>query len=303
MRKNGLIVSLIMLMLGIVMNCTIVNAAEMYSEPKVVVTSYEIVEGTVANGEEFTIKVQLTNMNQYSAAYNIVTAMNSSNDNIVIMGEKSNLVYFDMIPAGGTVEFLMNCKMLDIEENGLTVLSFNSSYYNAYGYAYNVESKITLAVENQAQLEILAITVSENAVVGANALVSVRYSNAGNSKLKNIRMKIEGNIEEEQKVAELGSLDEDVQKYFKETGNQDLRISFEYQDKGGNVQEIGSYEYSLNVYPHVISEENEYVVDTNKIKLGVKEVYMLVIGSVLLLILIVTGLLQVNSKRRKITRK
>lgn len=309
MRKSSFIISLIILMLGIALSNNTVYATEMYSEPKVVVTSYEIAEGTVANGEEFTIKVQLTNMNKYAPAYNIVTAMNSSNDNIVIMGGKSNLVYFDMIAAGGTAEFTMDCKMLDLEENGLTVLAFTSTYYNAYGYQYNVESKVTLAVENQAQLEIPTITVSENAVVGANALVSVRYSNTGNSKLKNIKMRIDGNIEESQKIVELGSLEAGVQKYidyyvtFNEAGNQDLQISFEYQDKGGNIQEIGSYEYSLKVYPYVISEETEYVVDTDKIKLGVKEVYMLVIGSILLLILIVTGILKVSNKRRKITRK
>lgn len=314
MRKNGFIISFMLLVFGIVMNCTTVHATEdstsnMYIEPKVVVTAYEIVEGTVANGEEFTIKVQLTNMNKYASAYNIVTAMNSYNNNIVITEEKSNLVYFETIAAGETVEFLMSCKMLDVEDNGLTVLAFDSTYYNAYGYQYTVESKVALAVENQAQLEIPTIVVSENAVVGANALVSVRYSNTGKAKLKNIRMKIDGNIEDAQKVVDLGSLDAGAQKYIdyyvtlKETGNQKLQISFEYQDKGGNIQEIGPYEYSLNVYPYVISEETEYVVNTNKIKLGVKEIYMLVIGSILLLIMIITGLLKVRMKRSKTTRK
>lgn len=310
MRKYSLIVSFVILIICAFLSNTPVYATETeFSEPKLVVSSYEIIEGTVANGEEFTIKVYLSNMNQHVTAYNVVTSMTSANNNVVIVDGKSNTVYFDIIEPGNTVDFTMRLKMLDLDNNGLAVVSFVSTCYNPNGYENNMESRLTLTAENQAQLDIPSITVSENAVVGANALVSVRYSNTGDSKLSNIKMKIEGNIEEGQKVAELGNLEADAQKYtdyyvtFTEDGDQALNISFEYQDKVGNIHEISGYEYSLNVYPYVVSEDSEYVLDTEKIKLGMKEVYMLIVGGVLLLALMVAGIIKISPNYRKKTRK
>ena len=303
MKKYGLIFSIVLMLISISIPMDAVFATQeavgnVYSEPKIVVTSYEVIDGIIASGEEFTIRVQLNNMNKYSPAYNVVTSLSSANNNLVIVDEKSNQVYFEVIEAGAAIEFTMKLKLLDMGNSELTVLSFVSTYYNAFGYKYDIESKLTLIAEEQAQLEIPAITISENAVVGANALVSVRYSNTGDSKLYNVKMRIEGNIDESQKKVDLGNLNANDQMYkdsyvtFTEAGTQKLKISFEYQDKVGNTQKVGTYEYSLNVYSEDLTEETEYVVDMGKIKLGMKEVYMLAIGAVLVLILVFVGLIE-----------
>ena len=310
MRKNNLIISFMILIICTFFSSTAVYATEdatrrEFSEPKVMVTSYEIVDGKISNGEEFTINVEISNVNQYTTAYNVAVAMISANNNVVMVDEKSNLIYFDVIEAGETKEFTMDLKMLDLENDGLAVVAFMTTCYNKQGNAYSEESRLTLTAEEQAQLEVSAITISKNAVVGANALVSVRYANVGGARLSNIKMKIEGNIEESQKIKELGILEAGSQKYsdyyvtFTEAGEQTLNISFEYQDKLGNIHELNAAEYCLKVYPYVVSAENELVVDTEKIQLGMKEIYMLIAGSILIIILLAVGIRFVLNAIRK----
>ena len=311
MRRNGLFISFILMLFCIMTNCANVYATEqvMYSEPKVIVTSYEIVEGTVSNGEEFTIKIHLMNMNQYSSAYNVITYINSINNNIVILDKKSNLLYFDVIEAGATAEATIKMKMLETGNNSLSVLSVFTTYYNELGKQYSIESDITLTVEERVQLEVAAITVSENAVVGANALVSVRYVNAGDTKLNNISMILDGKIEDSQRVIKLGDLDAGMQKYkdcyvaFTEDGEQELNISFEYQDKYGNAHHVNAYECTLTVYPYTMTEEIDYVIDMGEFKLKKKEAYMLAIGCIVFLLLIITSLMGVIIRGSKKNRK
>lgn len=280
-----------------------------FYNPKVLVTSYEITEGIVAKDEEFTIKVELTNMNNYADAYNVVTTFTAYSENVYITEGDSNVVYFEQIKAGETVSFTMQLGVMDVAVLDSVSLGFTSVCSNAAGVEYGVESIITPLIEEKAEMEVPAVSVATKAVVGAKALVSVRYSNVGDNRIENVVMNIEGNIEESQKTVRLEELNVEEQKYldyyvsFVQEGEQKLTISFEYQDENGNSYSINAKEYVVDVFSYAGADDEAGVISTEKISIGSKEVYMLIAVSVLVAVALVIAIFTLVAKRNKNGKK
>ena len=324
MKKKLLAFSLIVTMLGSLLYEVPVNATTGgtlatsgteksdagygFYNPKVLVTSYEITEGIVAKDEEFTIKVELTNMNSHADAYNVVTTFTSYSENVYISEGNSNVTYFEQIKAGETVSFTMELGVMDVSLSDSVSLGFTSVYSNDEGVEYGIESIITPLIEEKAEMEVPAVSVATKAVVGAKALVSVRYSNVGDNGIENVVMKIEGNIEESQKTVKLDDLNVEEQKYldyyvtFTQEGEQKLTISFEYQDTNGNSYTIDAKEYTVDVYSYTNIDDEAGVISTERFTIGSKEIYMLIAVSVLVgvaLIIAVVTLVKKGSKDAK----
>ena len=309
MKKSLMVFSVIAAMLGSMLFASTAQATGiednlMYYNPKVIVTSYEIEEGVVAKGEEFTLNVEVTNMNEFSPAYNATISLTST-DYIYIAEGNSNVVYFDTIKAGESVSFSMKLGVMENVMTETVVLTFTSLYNDELGNEYGVESAITPKLADKVKMEIPAISVANKAVVGAKALVSVRYSNTGDTPISKIRMNIEGNIHEEQKSVDLGDLDADEQKYldyyvtFNQQGDQSLNISFEYEDEKGNIYTIDEKEYSLVVYSYTETGDESGVIGTEKLPLGEKEIYMLIAGGATVAIILVVMIVMLSLNMRK----
>lgn len=309
MKKSLMVFSVIAAMLGSMLFASTAQATGiednlMYYNPKVIVTSYEIEEGVVAKGEEFTLNVEVTNMNEFSTAYNATISLTST-DYIYIAEGNSNVVYFDTIKAGESVSFSMKLGVMENVMTETVVLTFTSLYNDELGNEYGVESAITPKLADKVKMEIPAISVANKAVVGAKALVSVRYSNTGDTPISKIRMNIEGNIHEEQKNVDLGDLDADEQKYldyyvtFNQQGDQSLNISFEYEDEKGNIYTIDEKEYSLVVYSYTETGDESGVIGTEKLPLGEKEIYMLIAGGATVAIILVVMIVMLSLNMRK----
>ncbi|MBQ9122967.1 MAG: hypothetical protein IJY10_05680 [Lachnospiraceae bacterium] len=309
MKKSLMVFSVIAAMLGSMLFASTAQATGiednlMYYNPKVIVTSYEIEEGVVAKGEEFTLNVEVTNMNEFSTAYNATISLTST-DYIYIAEGNSNVVYFDTIKAGESVSFSMKLGVMENVMTETVVLTFTSLYNDELGNEYGVESAITPKLADKVKMEIPAISVANKAVVGAKALVSVRYSNTGDTPISKIRMNIEGNVHEEQKNVDLGDLDADEQKYldyyvtFNQQGDQSLNISFEYEDEKGNIYTIDEKEYSLVVYSYTETGDESGVIGTEKLPLGEKEIYMLIAGGATVAIILVVMIVMLSLNMRK----
>ncbi|MBQ7360634.1 MAG: hypothetical protein IJW63_11150 [Lachnospiraceae bacterium] len=280
-----------------------------FYNPKVLVTSYEITEGIVAKDEEFTIKVELTNMNSHADAYNVVTTFTSYSNNVYITEGNSNVTYFEQIKAGESVSFTMELGVMDVSLSDSVSLGFTSVYSNDEGVEYGIESIVTPLIEEKAEMEVPAVSVATKAVVGAKALVSVRYSNVGDNRIENVVMKVEGNIEESQKTVKLDELNVGEQKYldyyvtFAQEGEQKLTISFEYQDSNGNNYTIDAKEYTVDVYSYTNVDDEAGVINTERFTIGSKEIYMLIAASVLVGAALIVAVVTLVRKRSKDAKK
>ncbi len=223
------------------------------SEPKLMVESYEITDGEVSKGEEFTLQIKVRNTNAYANAFNVVTTFTAKTDNVRLVDTVANQKYDAEIPAGQTVTYEYRCEVMDIYERDTLVIEFNFSYADKYGRTYGNNSMITPRIDKNCILSINSLSVAEGATVGAKALVNVRYSSTGMLDVKNAKMVIDGNIIGGTKEVELTELTSNEQRSmdyyvnFSEAGDQVLAISFVYSDENGNEYELEKQDFTVKV--------------------------------------------------------
>lgn len=222
-------------------------------QPKLIVESYEIVDGQLAKGEEFTLQISVRNTNAYADAFNVVTTFTTETDNVRLVNEVANQKYDEMIPAGQTVTYDYRCEVMDSFDMDTMVMNFFFSYEDKYGRSFENTSMITPRIHKSCVLSINSLSVAENATVGAKALVNLRYSSTGTLAVKNAVMMIDGNILGGTKEVELAELTNDEQRSmdyyvnFSEAGEQLLSISFRYTDENGNEYEVEKQEFAVEV--------------------------------------------------------
>lgn len=266
-----------------------------YLAPRVMVESYEVVDGQMLQGEEFTLKVNLKNTNEYADAYNVLVTYTSETDNVRLVDQATNQHYEPLIKAGETVSYEMVMEVMDIYEMDTMIMDFNFHYYDQLGNGYDNLSKVTPRIGKSCEMEINSLTVSETATVGAKSLVNLRYSSVGKSPIESATMIIKGDISENEKEIPLAGVSGSEQKYldyyvnFLNPGEQTLTIEFKYTDEEGREYTIEPQEFDVTVSSYqpkvtVVSE-----ADINTISTIDYEIYLLVgcIGVIVAVALVV----------------
>lgn len=240
-------------------------------EPKVMVSSYELVDGNMMKGEKFSLKLNIENTNQYADAYNVLLSVTSKTDNVRIVTEESNQFFFEEIGAGETVTCTLNLEALEQTEADAMVLDCAFTYTNKYMLEYTNTSSITPILQKQCALGINSVSFSATPTVGARSLVSVRYENTGATIISNVKMTLEGDIADSPKVIELEGVTVGEQKYadcyvnFQSVGNQQIKVYFTFENEEGDTFEVAPVTYQVKVNANTESDavvtkgsENEF---------------------------------------------
>lgn len=281
-------------------------------EPKLIVESYEIVDGQMAKGEEFTLQVNVRNTNVYANAFNVITTFTVETDNVRLVDTTANQKYDAAIPAGQIVSYEYQCEVMDNYDVEIMIMNFGFSYEDKYGRNYSNASMITPKIDKSCVLEINSLAVAEKAAVGAKALVNVRYSSTGALPVKNAVMVIDGNIIGGRKEVELSELLNNEQRSvdyyvnFSDAGAQKLTIGFQYADENGNIYEVAQKEFEVEVsnYHATVTDDESNTVsnllaDENKkyVIIGVASMGIAVLAIVVIIIL--KSGMRIQKKRRK----
>lgn len=276
------------------------------SEPKLIVDSYQIISGQATKGEAFTMRINIRNTNEYADAYNVLMTYTSETDNVRLKDERTNQHYEEFVGAGEVITYEMEFEVLDYFEMDTMIMNFMCTYVDKNGDGYTNSSLITPKINKNCTMKIHALTVADNAVVGAKSLVNVRYSSTGTLPIKSAVMIIEGDILESKKEIELEGVSETEQKSFdyyvnfSSEGEQTLKISFRYMDEEGNEYTLEPKEYSVNVSPYQTTsakvtkqQQAGFITSENK--------NYILIGcvAVIVIVLLVSAIWAVKSKDKK----
>ena len=155
-------------------------------------------------------------------------------------------------------------------------------------------------------MEINSLSVAENAVVGAKALVNVRYSSTGALPIKSATMIIEGDILENKKEIELEGVSDSEQKYldyyvsFNNPGTQTVSISFRYTDENGTEYTLEPETFQVEVSPYEANVANVTQTDEGSFITDENKGYILAacIG-VIVIVLIGAAIIMVKNKEKK----
>ena len=262
------------------------------TDPKLMVSSYEIVEGQTVGGEEFTMKVNVVNTNQYADAMNVMVTYTSDTDNVRLVDCVANQHYEAFVGAGESFSFLMEMEAMDVYEMDAMVMTFQFTYYDKNGVGYQNASMITPKIYKSCEMEINSLNVADTAMVGANSLVNLRYSSTGKLPIASAAMIIEGDISESGKEIALEGIADSEQKSFDyyvdflSEGEQTLSISFKYQDEDGREYVIKPQEFKVVVSPYQSQVTNVSQVGKSNLVTDENEVYFLA-GSIAIIVAVV----------------
>lgn len=276
------------------------------TDPRLMVSGYEVVEGEIAQEEAFSLEVDVTNVNEYADAYNVLLTFNSASGNIRLADGETNQVFWETIPAGQSVSFTMDYEVPAQYTSDTMVIEYNISYLDQYGNGYNNLSSITPKIDKSCEMLINSLSVAQKAVVGSKALVNVRYSTEGALEMKSARMLLEGDIAGGNKEVVLEVVEGGQQKSldyyvsFDEEGAKSLTISFVYTDENGNEHILEGETFTVEVSKYqtaVVNVTQEgpltFVTEANK--------YYIAAGCgcalVTLLLIMCIAVLKKNKKR------
>lgn len=275
------------------------------SEPRLIVDSYEIVKGERSKGERFTIKINVRNTNQYADAYNVLVTYSSESDNVRLIDEKTNQHFEEKVNKGEVISYEMEMEVLDYYEMDTMIMNFVFAYLDEDGNGYTNVSQISPKIVKNCVMEINSLSVAENAVVGAKALVNVRYSSTGSLPIKSATMIIEGDILEGKQEFPLEGIMDNEQKYFdyyvsfSNPGTQNVSISFKYTDENDQEYTLEPETFQVEVSPYDSTVAEVKQADKEGLFSAANKKYMIagIVGVVV--IIIVVGAIVVLKKQEE----
>ena len=277
------------------------------TEPRVMVTGYEVTEGKIAQEEGFTLSVDVTNVNKYADAYNVQVTYNSQTTNVRLADGETNQVFWEEIPAGETVSFTMDYEVLGAYEADTIIMEYTFGYIDHYGVGYSNVSTISPQIDKSCEMTINSLTVAENAVLGSKTLINVRYSGSGSLEMKSAKMLVEGNIAGGSKEVDLEVSSNGLQKSmdyyvnFEEEGTQEVVISFVYIDENDNEYKVDGETFSVEVSKYQTAITNVTQEKTYKFVTEANKYYIVAAcgcALVVVLLCVVIAILKMKNKKR-----
>lgn len=235
--------------------------------PILMVTGYEVERGTVAAGSKFTLRVDFQNLNRYVSANQVYITIYSNTEGVYLQHGETNQRYLEYLGAGGTGSLTVDMAVSEAVQSDSALMEIRFDYVNSTGKSGTNTTSISPDIKKSSKLEILSMTASDSATVGSKALFNIRYANTGETEIKNIHMRLEGNIENSDKEIVLDVPEPGRQKYldkyvvFTEPGNQRITVGISYEDEEGNFYELEEQRISVMVRRRSSDESGPQIED------------------------------------------
>lgn len=269
MRKTLKSIALSMLLVcGVVCTDVTVHATQLASAESAVVDieAYEVEEGALNAGEQITLNLKVKNNSETTDAKNAVVTFESMDGALAPIYGDDNQIYVGTIPAGQTVNVMIEAVVNKQYKADATPLKCFFTYVSGAS-ALNNTVVINIPTNVAGILQAESVVVAENATVGVNALVSVRCKNGGTTTITDAKLVVTGNVQEDNKeillpaISEGKTIAEDYYVSFVESGIQNLQLELQYTDTKGKACTIDCGEYKVNVTDKMVRTNYDAVVE------------------------------------------
>ena len=224
------------------------------AKPFLFVESYTV-DGKLSAEEDIVIHFILRNAETQSPALNVFLNVTSSTGAFYPSAGRSNQYFIDSIPpdATATVDVYMTAheKITD----SIHDISYTISWQGAQSEVVQNGSGMISLVARSGSLEFITVSVPDENNEGRPLYVSARYTNVSKNDLRGVKIRIEGNIDEAQKVIDIGTARAGAggvvenNLIFTGTGAQQLVFNLVYEDGDGNEIIANSFTAVTTVNP------------------------------------------------------
>jgi len=282
------------------------DSEENSSKPKIIVSNYSSDPLIVMAGEEFDLHMTLLNTHKEKTVSNIkmfltlaeeTSSSSEKSGNIFTPVNSSNTFYFDEIPPKGTVDKALRLYVVPEAQPKTYTLTVNFEYEDGKGQEYTATELLGINVKQVTELQIDEFSVPDMVEQYQPVTVAFNYYNTGKVALSNLMIRVEGDVDCQNKNTYIGNMDSGDSDYFETTfspytiGEVPVSIVISYEDPSGETIEQRR-ELLLNVMEPYIPEDMEGMqeeppMDMKKVVSGIA------------ILLILTALLALFVKKQK----
>ncbi len=231
------------------------------SKPKIIVSDYQSDPLIVMAGDEFDLTMTFLNTHQTKTVKNIKMYLTLSEEtstdtaktgNIFTPVDSSNTFYFDSIGAKQTVNKKLRLFVVPDAQPKTYTLTVNFEYEDTEGNEYTATELLGINVKQPTQVETGQIYIPETTEMGVPVPVSFEIYNTGKVVLSNFMIKIEGDVETQNKSTFIGNFDAGNTEYFDGSftpmnmGETPVSIVLTYEDPSGESFEVRK-DFTMNV--------------------------------------------------------
>lgn len=304
MRKwSGTVIMALICIMTFVIGNIDAEASTRFS--RVYMTKYELIEGTLAPGENVTLALTFYNPEKRLDAYNILLTYATDGSNVRPVYGNSNQVYIDRLKPQEEVTVEIELHVIKEAVYDEMVMQYYVTYGDDTCSTYEYSATIAAPLTGTCQIDVGEVYISESSVKGHNSLISVQYSNTGEQKIESPIMHIE--YAENDKEIELDSLyaresaTEECYLLFDEVGEIPVSVYISYSDQDGFTYTTDVHEYAVAVTEEKDNSGNKLEEVTPE---GVGELYItntqLFIMAAFIVFALIVGILLFGNKRKSV---
>lgn len=220
--------------------------------PILQIESYSIDEGALTPGGTITVNLSVTNTSTSVKVTDAVLTMNVASGYVYPVYGEDNQIVLGSIPAGGTVDTSIQLNVSKYFKDEAVAVECDFTYLAAGNIAKN---QVMLAIPSTTgySLNISKVKVAERATVGAKSLINFEITNISANEIKNAVLLVSGNVAEETKRIEIGTISankqylKDYYVLFDSAGEQTIRLTLNYTDSNGAIISIDQGSYTVHI--------------------------------------------------------
>lgn len=257
------------------------------SKPKIIVSNYKCDPLIVMAGEEFDLHMTLMNTHRAKKVENIkmfltLAEETSSDDeksgNIFTPVNSSNTFYFDEIGTKKTVDKQLRLYVVPDAQPKTYTLTVNFEYEDSEGKEYTATELLGINVKQVTELQVDEFSIPESVEQYMPVSVAFQYYNTGKVTLNNLMIKVEGDVECQNRSTYIGNMESGYGEYFETSftptkmGEVPVSIVISYEDPSGEYIEQRK-DFVLQVSEPMMEDFEEIeempAYDMKKIGMGV----------------------------------
>ena len=220
---------------------------------RILLDSYEVVEGQVTSGEEVVLRFTFRNASQDTGAVGVMVTYGLGDSGLVPVEGESNQIYISYLGPGESYIKDVACHVLSYQVSDTVRVAFAAYYQDEMTGGTSNEFSIGIPLQEQIEMQIENLELPEEAKMKTQATGHLLVRNTGSIDAYQVVLHCDGAIQEMQKTVQLGDLMSedsiaiDLNLTFLQDGEQSLSLWLEYQDKDGEDRETTPVVHTVEV--------------------------------------------------------
>lgn len=228
---------------------------------RVTVESFKISGDAIVPGEEFELTLVVKNNSNTDPVRSIIMSFTSDSEGVYTVYGQPDQVYIPELQPGATYKVKLSLKAADKIKDSVVKFTTEFTYEDYISSENSNKTSVQLPVTTTSKFEIQNVSFPEEVYQGQKTRMRVTYKNSGGDDFYNIIMMVstEGEVDDEQ--YSLGSLIAGKVSYAEtyvtldNIGEQNVIVTFSYEDIEGNKFTTNQYEQKINVLQNQEEEE------------------------------------------------